>query len=119
MFTIGGGPSTIVTAALSPRSFSWASERWIFERWGWWQTAVGFSFIECVVATMHLSEVMILEAVVERLEELVDGDHRLVGHVGEDERIGVVGHVSEPRRGAGFESQAVQTPADKAFHRVR
>ena len=52
-------------------------------------------------------------------EELIDGDYGLVGHVGEHERIGVVGHISEPRRGAGFESPAVQRPADTAFHRVR
>jgi hypothetical protein len=57
--------------------------------------------------------------VVERLEELVDRNHSVVGHVGEHERIGVVGHVSEPRRGAGFESPAERIPADTAFHRVR
>ena len=63
---------------------------------------------------------MVLEAVVEVLEELIEGDHGLVGHVGEDERIGFVGHVSEPRqRGAEFESPAGRTPADRAFHRVR
>ena len=78
------------------------------------------ALVERAVPAVHLSEVMVLEAVVERLEELVDGDHSLVGYVGEHEWIfGVVGHVSEPLRGAWFESQAEQTLADKAFHRVR
>ena len=36
---------------------------------------------------MHLGEVMILEVVVERLEELIEGDHDLVGQLGEGERI--------------------------------
>lgn len=76
--------------------------------------------LECVIPVMQLSEVMVLEAVVERLEELVDGNHGLVGHVGEHEPIGVLVHVSEPRRrGAVFESAVQQTPADIAFHRVR
>ena len=77
------------------------------------------AFIERVIPAVHLCEVMVLEAVVERLEELVDGNHSLIGHVGEDERIGVLGHLSEPRRGAGFESPAEQTPADTAFHPAR
>ncbi len=62
---------------------------------------------------------MVLEAVVEGLEELIDGGHRLARHVGEDERLGVVGHVSEPRHDAELESPAEQRPADTAFHRVR
>lgn len=82
---------------------------------------VMLTLIERVIPAVHLSEVVVLEAVVERLEELVDRNHSLVGHVGEDERIGVgvVVHVSEPRRDAGFESPAERTPADRASHRVR
>ena len=36
-------------------------------------------FMEFVVPAVHLSEVMVLEVVVERLEELIEGDHGLVG----------------------------------------
>jgi hypothetical protein len=77
------------------------------------------AFIKRVIPAVHLSEVMVLEAMIEGLEELIDSDHGLVGHVGEHERIGVLGHFSESQRGAGFESLAGRTPADTAFHRVR
>ena len=77
------------------------------------------SLIECVMPAVHLSEVMVLEAVVEGIDELVDGNHSLVGHVGEHERIDVLGHVSEPQRGAELEFPVGRTPVDTASHQVR
>jgi hypothetical protein len=58
------------------------------------------SRIESLVPAGNLNKVMVLAADVERLEELVDYNHSLSGPAREHERIGVVGHVSEPRRGA-------------------
>ena len=58
------------------------------------------SLIESLVPAENLIEAMVLAADVGRLEKLVDYNHSLGGHAREHERIGVVGHVSEPRRGA-------------------
>ena len=105
----GGGAAVIVGL----------SERWIGERPRRDGFVVLFALIECVIPAVHLGEVMVLEVIVERLKELIDGSDGLVGHVGEEERIGVLGHLSEPRGGAGLGSPVEQTPAGTAFHRVR
>jgi hypothetical protein len=52
------------------------------------------AFIEPSVPAIQLYAVTLLELVVEVLEELVEGRRGLVGQLGEDERIGLVGHVS-------------------------
>jgi hypothetical protein len=45
------------------------------------------------VILVHLGEVMIPEAVEELLQEVVEGDDRLVAQLGEDEGIRIVVHV--------------------------
>ncbi|MBK7250023.1 MAG: hypothetical protein IPI06_03775 [Gammaproteobacteria bacterium] len=43
-----------------------------------------------VIVPMHLGEVVILEAGVELLDEVIDGDHRFVRKRGEHEQIWIV-----------------------------
>ena len=47
---------------------------------------------------VQLYSVTMLKAVVEVLKELIEGSSRLIGKLGEDEGIGLVAHISEPRR---------------------
>jgi hypothetical protein len=54
------------------------SERWIGERPRWRGIVVMLALIECVIPPVHLREVMVLDAEVELLEELVDCNHSLV-----------------------------------------
>jgi hypothetical protein len=61
----------------------------------------GGALIERAVVAVQLDSIALLEAVVEVLEEVIEGRRRLVGKLGEDERIGLIAHVSEPpQRGA-------------------
>ncbi len=50
----------------------------------------GLAFIESVIPAVQLQAVMMLEAVVEVLEQLIDGGRGFVGQFGEDEPIGLV-----------------------------
>ena len=56
------------------------------------------TFIERVIPAVQLRPVMILEAVVEVLEEPIEGGGGLVGQFREGERIRIAVHVIEPRR---------------------
>ena len=56
------------------------------------------AFIERVMPAVQLRPVMILEAVVEVLEEPIEGGGGLVGQFREGERIRIAVHVSAPRR---------------------
>lgn len=47
-------------------------------------------FFDGVIVPVQLSEVMVLEVVVERLEEQIERSHRLVGQLGEGEEISLV-----------------------------
>ena len=57
----------------------------------------GGAFIDGAVIAIQLDAVTLLEAVVEVFEELIEGGRGLVVKLGEDERFGLVAHVSEPR----------------------
>src|SRR5438132_4488401 len=78
IFTIGDGPSAIVTAASAPRSLPSLSERRIVE-WQGHLVVVSMRVAQVMVVAVHLSEVMVLEVVIERFEELVEGDHGFIG----------------------------------------
>ncbi len=58
--------------------------------------AASVAFIQPAVPAIQLGAVTLLELMIEVLEELIEGRRSLVGQIREDERIGVVGHVSEP-----------------------
>jgi len=57
--------------------------------------AVSLAFIDPAVPAIELDSVTLLELVIEVLKELIDRRRGLVGQFREDERIGLVGHVSE------------------------
>lgn len=46
-----------------------------------------------LIVSMHLHEVVVLEARVEFLDEVVDRDDGLIGQIGEGERFGWIVHV--------------------------
>lgn len=56
------------------------------------------AFIERVIPAEQLQSVVMLEAVVEVLEEPIEGGGGLVGQFGEGEGIRIAVHVSGPRR---------------------
>jgi hypothetical protein len=63
---------------------------------------MGRALIDGSIVTVELDSVTLLEAVVQVLKEVIEGGRSLVGKLGEDERIGLVAHLSEPRqRGVG------------------
>ena len=64
------------------------------------------ALVAAAVPPMQLHAVTLLELMVEVLEELIECRHRLVGQIREGERIGFVGHVSEPRRRGGERSRS-------------
>ena len=69
--------------------------------------ASGLACIEGVIPAQQLQSVMMLEAMVEVLEELIEGGGGLVGQFGEGEPIRIRVHISEPRRhGAVLETPA-------------
>ena len=58
----------------------------------------GGAFIDGAVIAIQLDAVTLLEAVVEVFEELIEGGRSLVVKLGEEERLRLVAHVSEPPR---------------------
>ena len=71
------------------------------------RTVAGGALIERTVVAVQLDSVTLLEAVVQVLEEVIEGRRRLVGKLGEDERIRLVAHLSEPlQRGVGHSTLA-------------
>ncbi len=56
----------------------------------------GGAFIDGAVIAIQLDAVTLLEAVVEVFEELIEGGRGLVVKLGEDERCGLVAHLSVP-----------------------
>lgn len=119
IFTIDDGPPAPMTAAPTRRSCPGRLEPRIIE-WQRHLIVVRLPLIEFVVPPVHLSEVVILEVGVEDLEELIEGNHGLVGQLGEGEEIGIVVHVSEHRLyDADFAFPAQRRLADRVFHRAR
>lgn len=57
---------------------------------------MGSALIERAVVAVQLDSITLLEDIVEVLEEVIEGSRGLVGKLGEDERIGLVAHISEP-----------------------
>ena len=56
----------------------------------------GRALLDRTVVAIQLDAVTLLEAVVEVLDELIEGSGSLVRKLGEDERIRLVAHVNEP-----------------------
>jgi hypothetical protein len=48
------------------------------------------ALLDRTVVAVQLDSIALLEAIVEVLEEVIEGRRRLVGKLGEDERIGLV-----------------------------
>ncbi len=58
----------------------------------------GRTLFDRTVVAVQLDAVTLLEAVVEVFEELIEGGRSLVVKLGEEERLRLVAHVSEPPR---------------------
>ena len=57
---------------------------------------MGGALVDGAIVPVQLDAIALLEAVVEVLEEVVEGRCGFVGELGEDERIWLLAHLSEP-----------------------